>query len=152
MTKVVADETLSAVFSVTVDYGQTVEQMVEAGHYDWKNGEVNSRNFRVNNRRSGTMEIRAIHYDRFFSSDYAIKEMDNMGFRPAELPELLAVGAEHPNKQKENTVVALGSLLKDPNGRQYVPVLSSVGNGRGLCLYLFGSAWDPRCCFLAIHK
>lgn len=162
MTKVVAEETLgksggsvltiSAVFSVAVDYDQTVEQMVEAGHYDWKNGDINSGNFQVNRRQSGTMEVHTIQPNRFISSDYAIKEMDNMGFRTAELPELLAIGAKHPDKQKENTVVALGSLLKDPNGRQYVPVLSSVGRGRGLGLYLFGSAWDPCCCFLAIHK
>ncbi len=98
-------------FRVLVNYDQTVKDMVQAGKYDWSGSlfQVTSDNFPINHRAAGTVEIVLVHFHRPVGMSEALGELDKMGLRPAELPELLALGAAYPEKQREFPIIALGS-------------------------------------------
>ncbi len=138
--------------TLDVDYTKTVEQMVEAGKYDWKNSDIGSKNFPVKRRESGKVEVHLFHFNRAVSSDDAIKELGRMGFRPAELPELLALGAQHPEEQRKYPIIALGSVWRSPDGDRSVPYLGGSGSGRGLGLDWFGGEWSGDYRFAAVRK
>jgi len=109
-------------FRVAVNYDQTVKEMVQAGKYDWSGSkfQVTGDTFPVNHRASGTVEIVLVHFHRHIGWQEALGELDKMGFRPAELPELLAFGATYPEKQREFPIIALGSQY---SGQQWFPSL-----------------------------
>lgn len=139
-------------FTVQVDYGKTVEQMVAVGAYDWKNMDITAANFPVNKRQSGGVVVCLIHFDKGMGSDEVIAELDAMGLRPAELPELLALGACCPNLQREYPIVALGSFWQRRVGRRYVPCLYRNGSDRDLDLYWYDLGWVLGCRFAAVSK
>lgn len=78
--------------------------------------------------------------------------MRKAGFRPALIEDLLALGAEYPELQKQFPIVALGSVWQDPGGRRRVPYLRWDGGGRDLDLYWFGDDWDERWRFAAVRN
>ena len=121
-------------FLITVDGNRTVEQMVEVGHYPICDPLISSRNFRDRPHRSGVFEAYIIKLGCNISSRDAIVEIDMMGFRPADLWELLAFGGQHSAIQELFRVVALGSAWRESVG-YYVPTLSRrEGYGRVLGL------------------
>ena len=146
------DQLDTAILTVDVNYARTVEEMVEAGRYGWNNSDISSRNFPVNRRELGNLKVHLLHFNRFISSDGAIKELDKMGFRPAELPELLALGAQHPDEQRKYPIVALGSAWRSPDGGRGVPCLDGGGSGRDLSLGWFGREWGEGYRFAAVRK
>jgi hypothetical protein len=54
-------------------------------------------------------------------------EMFGLGLRPANLLELCGLGERHPDLQKENPIVALGSCWREGCDKIHVPVLGTVG-------------------------
>lgn len=65
-------------------------------------------------------------------------ELDRRGLRPATIEELLAFGAAYPDKQREFSIIALGSVcIGQPIRRNYVPCLWLESAGR--CLGLRGA-------------
>src|SRR3989338_1237542 len=82
-------------FFITVDGNKTVEQMVGAGRYPICDPLISSRHFPCKPHRSGVFEAHIIKLGRNISSRDAIVEIDMMGFRPADLRELLAFGEQH---------------------------------------------------------
>lgn len=135
-------------YSVTVNYGQTIEQLVEAGQYDWVNGVINSRNFLSREKGEVQIDIHLLNFDRTSSEDI-ISAMDRQGFRPASLEELLALGAAYPDLQRENPIVALGSTYPIDQG---VPCLSRNDGYRRLSLIWFEGDWGPSWRFAAVRK
>ncbi len=140
-------------FSVLVDYRLTLDQMIEAGRYDWKNSGITS-NFPVNCRRDESADVTMflVKYDRSMESDDIIKDLDVRNLRAAELPELLALGAQNPDIQREFPIVALGSVWVNYRGHRSVPVLSRKGDARYLDLNNWVSGWHSRARFLAARK
>jgi hypothetical protein len=122
---------LTRTFAVTVDYSRTLADMVEAGKYGevdetiadqnfpWKNGVENIQIYLFNARHDG-----ATFSEEFTQSvDIVLTRMDELGLRPATLPELLAFGEKYPDKQREVKITALGSRWK------YEGKLHSLKNG-----------------------
>lgn len=149
---VVRSGRMKDVFSVTVNYNQTVEDMVKAGEYDWKNQDINSRNFPIIRRGTSEFEIHLVHFGKTMSSEDVLRELDKMGLRSAEFPELLRLGATHPDLQRQFLIVALGSVFRGPYGYRYVPVLWTSSGRRELDLGWFRSAWGGGYRFAAVRK
>lgn len=145
-------ESVGKIYSVSVDYGMSVEELIKLGLYDWANSDITSKHFPT--QRTGKQEvvIELIHFNRSIGSEEALRELDKMGYRPAELHELLAFGAKYPNIQREFPVIALGSVWQCPLGRRRVPFLYWGGSGRELRLRWFGDDWHVRCRFAAVRK
>jgi len=117
------------VFSVLVDYGRSVADLVADGKYDWKNDDVNDKNFPDFRPRKGTVEVQLIHFNRVISTENVLNELDRQGLKAADLHTLLSLGAKYPDLQREFPIVALGSVWQNRNG----------GNRRVLCLLRDGS-------------
>jgi len=106
----------TATFHVTVDYDRPVEEMVRAGKYGWVPLNVDSKHFPTNRHGTSEVEMAVVHFDRKVGNEEVLSELGKMGFRPAELQELLAFDAAYPEKGRTfpSPIIALGSVR--PNG------------------------------------
>jgi hypothetical protein len=121
------------IYPLRVDYGRSVEEGVKAGRYDLVNPHITSHNFPT--KRKGVVEIRVelVHFDIYISTDEVLHEFNWMGYRPADLRELLAFGENYPEVQRKFPVVALGSVWRRWDGHR-VPYLLGCGSLRYLGL------------------
>ncbi|OGZ41382.1 MAG: hypothetical protein A3C80_02625 [Candidatus Ryanbacteria bacterium RIFCSPHIGHO2_02_FULL_45_43] len=142
----------SNTYPLSVDYGRSVEDGVKAGRYDLANSDITSRNFPTKRKGTAEIAVEPIHFNRCISTDEALRELDMMGYRPAELQELLAFGEKYPEVQREFTVVASGSVWQNRYGNRDVPGLGRFGSRRYLELFWFGYDFDEICRFAAVRK
>lgn len=140
---------------LTIDYTKTVEQAVTDGDYDWKNGDINAKNFPVSPEMVGKkaeVSAKLFHFNRDISSEDVVSEMDKAGYRPATLMELLVLGFLFPKLQRQFPIVALGSVWRDGDDDRWVPCLYVGNSRRGLNLGWLDSNWDACCRFLGVRK
>lgn len=140
------------IFRVTVDYTQSLAEMIAAGKYDWINPDITADNFPISGNDQVEVNLELIHFNRTMESDDVLKELDKAGLRPATIAELLAFGIKYPEKQREFPVVALGSIWQGRGGDRDVPGLWSLSDVRSLSLSWFESRWDEDCRFAAARK
>ena len=147
-----ADNTIAGIFRLQVNYDLNVKEAIKAGKYDWENDDINDKNFLSKRSGSALIDIRLVHFNKDMSFEDVLKELNKMGLRPVELPELLALGAECPAEQRKYPVVALGSVWRSWDGNRYVAYLYGHGGKRGLGLDDSGDGWDGHCRFAAVCK
>jgi hypothetical protein len=131
-----------------VNYDESVEDAVKAGHYDWVSSNINSHNFSTTQKGSRRVEMKLIHFDRVISTEEALRELDRMGYRPSELHELLAFGRDHP----EIPIIGLASVWRDARGYARVPYLDRHGSKRNLNLNWVENDWNEVCRFAALSN
>jgi hypothetical protein len=139
--------------SLTVDYGQTLEQMIANSKYDWHNNNITEKNFPMPTElvdKKIVVLAKLFHFNRVISSEDTIAEMNKDGYRPATLVEILALGKTQLSLQRQFPVIALGSVWRDDDGYG-VPYLD-VGVLHGLHLNWFDDDWGADCRFLAVRK
>ncbi len=136
---------------ITVNYGLSVEDAVEIGRYDWANNDITSKNFPTTQTGKAEVVLEPIHFNCYISTKDAPLKLDRMGYRPAELHELLAFGEKYQNVQREFPIVALGSVWHQRGGRR-VPCLYGDSSGRVLGLLWVGRAWPKISRFAAVCK
>lgn len=141
------------VFRLTVDYGQSLEQMIAAGHYDWKNGDITAKRFPIEGQGKVEFESCYFHFNRDISSKKAIEAMKNAGWEPAKIEHLLCFGENYPDEQRKFPIVALG-LVAVVDGWRDMPYLclGRSGSGRDLDLGWFGGDWFASYRFLAVRR
>lgn len=145
----------SDTFYLTVDYGLSLEQMIAAGQYDWKNDDITEKRFPI--KDGGIMEFEAchFHFNRNISSENAIKEIEAADSKnpwsAAKIEHVLSHGKTFPEEQRKFPILGLGSVAK-VDGDRYVPGLDEDGSGRGLGLSWFGGGWGSIGRFLAVRK
>ena len=140
---------------LVIDYTKTLGQAIADGNYDWKNSDINTKNFPISPEMIGKkVEVSAklFHFNRNISSEDAISEMDKAGYRPATLMELLVLGFLFPELQKQFPIIALGSFWRNACDDRYVPYLSVDGSERWLDLRWFWGDWIAYYRFLGIRK
>lgn len=143
------------IFRLTVDYGQTLEQMIAAGRYDWKNDDITAKRFPVEGKGIVEFEGRYFHFNRNISSENAvggIELADTVNpWSPAKIEHVLSHGATFPEEQRKFPIVGLGSVAW-VYGDRSVPGLYGVDSGRRLSLGWWSGDWRPICRFLAVRK
>lgn len=139
-------------YTVAVDYGMALADMIAVGKYDWTNSDITTKHFSVRGEGKAEVEIQLVHFDRVMESDDVIRELDKQGLRPAKIEELLAFGANYPEVQREFPVVALGSVWRDSDGYRYVAYLHWLVRERSLYLFWFGRRWFEVYRFAAVRK
>lgn len=139
-------------YPLFVNYGMSVEELVKIGRYELTDQCITSKDFPT--KRTGTAEIlmEIIHFNRYISTDEVLHELDKMGYRPAELHELLAFGENYPDIQRDFPIIALGSIWQFPFGERYVPFLFIYTSKRCLGLDLVDGDWYEVCRFAAVRK
>lgn len=140
-------------YPITIDYEQSLEEMVKAGAYDWKNSDITSEHFLIDGNGVVERTTDLVHFNRSISTDDALAELDKQGFRPATIEELLAFGSTNPEIQRQFPIIALGSVWTSRHGSRFVTYLDRDGSRRRLGLYWFvDDDWYDDCRFLAVRK
>lgn len=139
------------VLRITVDYSQTLEQMIVLGQYDWKNDDITVARFPVKGERKKEIVAELVKYESNMSSEAVLADIDKKGFRPATIEELLAFGAAFPELQRKFPIVALGSVaeVRDKRGVTY---LGRSDSNRYLGLGWFDDSWSACYRFLVVRK
>ena len=139
-------------YPVMIDYADTFEQRLASGRYDWKNDDINKKNFPV--KGDGTVEraLELAHYGKNMSTDAVLAAIDATGYRPATIEELLAFGAKYPELQREFPIVALGSVWRGWHGLRLVACLDDWDGERDLDLIWTHGDRYRHDRFLAVRK
>jgi len=127
-------------YSITVNYDQTVEQLIEAGKYDWFDEDVTSRHFPSNEKGAAELVVYLVNFKRDISSEDAIKELDLQGLRPPTPKELLSLGIAQPELQCGYSIVALGCTWRKSYG-DVTLCLEACESHRYLHLRLYNNGW-----------
>ena len=139
-------------YRLTINYDQTLAEMVSAGGYDTVNSDITADHFPVKGEGKREVEVTLFHFNRVMTSKQVIAELDRAGYRPGKIEELLALGAEQPDIQRQFPIICLGSGWRHPFGNRYVTSLDVWSSERELVLCWFGSDWFEDCRFLAVRK
>jgi len=142
--------------TLTVDYDQSLHQMIAAGHYDWINSDITSERFAVVGEGIVQFEWKIFHFDCDMLSEKAVGAIQSADvtnpWKPARIEHLLAFGAKHLEEQRRYPILALGSVAL-VHGVPYVPCLSpEVCARRHLSLPWRHSGWNRCCRFLAARE
>lgn len=140
---------------LNIDYTKTVEQAIADGDYDYKNSDINAKNFPVSPEMIGKkadVSAKLFHFNRNISSEDVISEMDNAGYRSATLMELLTLGILFPELQRQFPIIALGSVWLFANDNRCATCLDVHGSKRRLNLGWFDLDWYAHGRFLGVRK
>jgi hypothetical protein len=139
------------ILMLSVDYSQTLEQMIAAGRYDWKNDDLTAKRFPIKGEGTEEVEAKLFHFGRSISSEDAKRLIEEAGWEVAKTEHLLAFGVKHPDEQRKFPIIALGSV-GEVGGDRGVPCLDGSGSERSLGLRWWGYDWNSDCRFLAVRK
>ncbi len=132
---------------------RTLSEMISDCRLDYVNEDITEKHFPINKRQNGEVEMKIFHFNRAMESDEVIKEMEERGYRPAELPEGLAYAKVNPDEQRKYPIAILGSVWQGWDGDDpRVPCLLEWHGYRDLHLHWFGDDWDSDGRFLACRK
>jgi hypothetical protein len=141
-------------FTVTIDYSRTLDEMIAAGRYDWKSSDITATHFPIDG--SGTVEAKVslVRIGRYATTREVEKHLDGLGLKSARIEHLLAFGKRYPDKQRECQIVALGSAWEYHPGYCVGPFLVGDAESRHLNVNWIapGLGWDECCHFLAFPK
>ncbi len=142
---------------LTVDYGQTLEQMVAAGHYgkdgkNW-NKDITAERFPIVGTGVAEFECKLFDFGRDISSEDAVKAIQvddpTNPWKPARTEHTLAYGAQFPDEQRKNPIIGLGSGTRVRGFRSVLALLAD--GGRYLGLYYSDDGWNALYRFLAVR-
>ena len=150
--KIVRTEDQRPTFKVTVNYGQTLKEMIEKGKFNWVNDNINSKNFPIEGKGQVETEVVLFHFNKTITSEEVIKEMEKEGYCPANIAELLALAEKEPDLQRQFPIASLGSVWRGPSGFHDVSCLSRSISARYLNLYWFEDSWNDDWRFAALRK
>ncbi len=144
---------LDGVYPVKVDHSLSFDQMVEAGKYDEVSEGASAREYPIV-PTSGVSEvgIRLFCFFReYLTTQQVVRRMKQRGYRPATVPELLALGAAYPELQLGGDIVELGTLDITDEEDLGILVLGKTDNfGRELSHDAWDSEWDSSSRFAAV--
>ncbi len=100
---------------VPVNYSWSLKKMIRQGHYEWVDPDITEKNFPVNRRENGLVNVLLIKFhtingESLYNTQKALRALAQLKMRPAELPELLAFGAKYPDEQIKSPIHGLGSI------------------------------------------
>lgn len=139
-------------YSVTVNYDQTVEQLVKAGKYTWSDSDVTSGHFPFNKKGEEQVEIFIVSIDRRMSDPEVTQFINSWGLQDVNVKEELSLGAQYPDLQREGPIVGRGSTWRVSDGDLVVPYLFSDGGYRRLGLVRLGGGWSSNWQFACKRK
>ncbi len=142
--------------TTTVDYSLNLEQMILAANYGHVNSDITPVSFPVRGSGTATLIAQLFHLDPSASHQDVVREMEKVGFRPANIEELIAYGTIMPNEQWELDIIGFGSIgqLDQIEGRWIygVPRIFRASQGCELNLTAFGYRdWPKEVRFLGVR-
>jgi hypothetical protein len=145
---------LNNVYRIMVDYKRNVEEAVKKGKYDLVHVAITSKHFPSENKEPKEIAIELIHFSPWATTRDILVGLEIMGFRPATLHEIIALGEKYPDLfNEEIPIVALGSIWQNPKGLRFAPGIRLYKSKKCLDLYLchLETTWG-RFRFAAVKK
>ena len=140
-------------YSVTVRYSgsDTLRRLLAEGSYGWVNPEIENISFPAEREGEEMVKINLVCFEKPIQTEEAAAELELLELRPANLVELLAFGAEHPDVQLGFPIAALDQTQ---NGGRYVGCLlkGPVIGWRIVDLCPYGPAWSYYVRFAGIRQ
>jgi hypothetical protein len=136
---------------IVIDHSLSLEAMIAAGKYDWKNDDITAERFPIEGSGTKKFSAKVFHFDRRISSEDAVAAMEKEQFAPATHIHGLAFGAAFPEEQRKYPIACLGSSAR-VRGSRGVVCLSGGGGGRCLDLCGWRGGWYDRWRFLAVQE
>ncbi len=122
-----------------VYYGAKVEDLVRMGNYDYANPNITSGSFPSKRRGMQEIEVELVNRGDAQRIEQALRLLDQMGFRPAELRELLVLGVADPRfPDRAFAVVALDVPWESRPIAERIPGIYMHGSKRILNLGTWG--------------
>ena len=134
--------------TVTIDYRQTLDQMITAGGYDHVNRHITESSFPVAGGDAAERELTLVHLGRVASTDELLHQLETLAVRSGRIEELLAFGAAYPQTQRQYPIVAVGAL--DEYRRR--PFLWGSPRVRHLDLRFDEKIWGGNIRFLTVRN
>lgn len=129
-----------------VDYNIPLEERIVLAKFKWVNSDVTAKSFPASGKGKVFFEPKPFYFGRVFSED-ATKRMENEGFQPANIEQLLAYGVVDQHKYP---IIALGSSAMIGN-RVCVPYIGDYF-GRILNVQFPGGLCDIEYYFLGVRE
>lgn len=147
---------LSEPIVLAVDYSMSLNAMIAAGNYDYRNGDISGEWFAIYGAGIVNFEAKLVFPNRNISSadvEAQIRALDGTNlWRPGKIQHLLSFGAKFPEEQRRYPIVGLGSVVRI-GGVSHAPYLDGDGLVRSLRLdFLRDAGWNANCRFLAVRK
>lgn len=122
-----------------------LKDLIDSHKFDGVNPSITSETFSEEDIRGDDYKL--FHFERYLSSEEAIKEMEKEGYSAANLYELLS----WKEWNKKDSVISLGSVVKVLGGR-HVPCLGGSDSKRYLNLDWWVSDWYADYRFLGVRN
>ena len=139
---------------IAVDYNQSLQQMIDAGKYDWVDDDITTKRFPLVGKGVIQFETKVFYFDRRIFSKSVVAAIEandqHTPWKPAAIEHLLAYGAKNPDEQRQYPIIGLGSVA-EVFGSRDVPDLRRLGAERVLGLDWWGGDWGGGCRFLAVR-
>ena len=125
----------------------TLESLIKKNKFDWVNSDIVSKNFPSQGK---VWNMCLVDFKKTVTTEEAIKLLEEQGYRPATVYELLTWSQKNWNGK--DLVVALGSVWQNLYGNRFCPYLYRYGSERNLSLYWIDDDFSERCRFAAVRK
>jgi hypothetical protein len=142
--------------TIIVDAELTFANLLRMGKYDVIDTKVNSQNFPIT--LEGSMckyEVKMFTFDgrqKMAAIEKMIAAHDTQhAWRVATATQILAFGAQHPERQAKHTIVGLGSSYMYRGGLR-CPALSKLGKERKIATVTCGGNLPKTHRFMAVRK
>lgn len=122
------------ILKFNTDYTKSVKNLISCGGYGNCTEKVARADFPVAEAK-GINKTKAMLFDlkKGMTTAEICFEMTKLGYRPANVIELLSLACAYPDMQRELAIVALDSLCIE-DSRLQVPIIFQIGGCR--CLHL----------------
>lgn len=136
----------SNIFRINVGGNRTTEQVVAAGNYQYVNPWINSQNFPWR-RRQGKRTVELVDMaEHGFPSTYSFADsltvLQKLGLDRPVYEDGLLFGEQHPEKQREHSIMFPHEPVTDADGIPDVVFLWCDGGNRELDLDWTSHRWD----------
>ena len=149
------DKNCYETYTVTTGIYKSLGEAISAGNYDRCNPNITCEYFSLNGRsRQSDVEITLVYRNKVEWSKELLEEfVESEKYRNIRTEEILALGAQYPELQREIPIIALGTVVQI-DGECYQSVLALDGHvdERVLSLVYFGGAWSRLCRFAFVRK
>ncbi|MDP3999742.1 MAG: hypothetical protein Q8P76_04120 [bacterium] len=141
------DEDSGNMFTIRVNHDLSLKEMIKLGEYQKISLNLSELAVRaLTQGYSGEEEVRIqlFHFGRTMTSAQVLEELQKSGCRPATMVELLAIGAQHPLRQKQYRIATIDTLVKvrvlddlelSEAGDAEVSHTEATANIPGVCLF-----------------
>ncbi len=138
------------VLSLTVNYGQTLKEMLRRGKYDWVHPDITKEHFPIEGKGKKRVTLELVHFARPMTSKEVEKEFLARGITPGKIEHLLSLGLTPRTRdlQRQFPIIAPGSFWYFPPSHRLAPVLWGDASGRRLSLGWAEDGWDAGFRFL----